>query len=343
MSFVKKKILFVGETPTNSAPTLTLARVLTKRYGHDARFSEGVEKSSTRQWIGLCRWADVIVAVLYHGPDLFLLRQFALASSLSVPVVRYWVGSDVFNTLENKEYASLTHSAGSLFKKHVAVAPHLITELNSIQVQANYIPSVIDSPPPAEISDHLPRSVLVYLPTHRHEFYGFDCVHEVIINQPETKFIIVADESHSLAKFENVTSLGWTDGLSALWPEVGCLLRVTKHDGMPRMVIEALSHGRHVIYSWPFSGCRLATNSDEVIQHLEEVFSKVEPNKAGQEAIRNITTPPPVEQWEELFNSLIMYKPWLPVKSMIRVLELSIRFRFSGSLEGQPKTALKSP
>src|ERR1041385_6635753 len=94
-SIMPRTLLFVGETPERSSPSLTAARVLKERAGYDFIFSERREFGSTRAWVQLLRACDAVVVVLYDPPVRFLRRQIALATLLSKPVVRWWVGSDV--------------------------------------------------------------------------------------------------------------------------------------------------------------------------------------------------------------------------------------------------------
>ena len=40
----------------------------------------------------------------------------------------------------------------------------------------------------------------------------------------------------------------------------GCILRVTQHDGLPRMLIEGLLRGMYAIYAWPLAGMLAGQN-----------------------------------------------------------------------------------
>ena len=48
------------------------------------------------------------------------------------------------------------------------------------------------------------------------------------------------------------------------------MLRLTEHDGMPRMVLDCLLRGKYVIFAWPCPGCWLARNEEEVQQRIDE-------------------------------------------------------------------------
>jgi hypothetical protein len=57
--------------------------------------------ADTASWLKLVKPCDALVVVLYTAPERFMRRQIALAALLSKPVVRWWVGSDVLNVVQN--------------------------------------------------------------------------------------------------------------------------------------------------------------------------------------------------------------------------------------------------
>ncbi len=65
--------------------------------------------------------------------------------------------------------------------------------------------------------------------------------------------------------------------MKPVYDRVGCLLRVTAHDGLPRMIIEALLLGKYVIYS----------------HHLDRFRRAASPNTGGITAISAFFTPRP--------------------------------------------------
>jgi hypothetical protein len=134
---------------------------------------------------------------------------------------------------------------------------------------------------------------LVYLPSSRKDFYGFDVVRQVVEDNSDVEFVILADETHCLADHPNVLSLGWVDDLNDIWDRLGGLLRITAHDGMPRMVLDALLREKHVIYAWPLAGCRLARRVDEVQAAVREFKSLRTVNRAGLAAVHELLTPNP--------------------------------------------------
>lgn len=277
----------MGERPTGSAPTLSLAREL-GRLGVTVTFSEGAERGDTRAWAGLVRRNDALVHVRYDDADAFLRRQFHLAQVFGCIVVRWWVGTDVHHCLQASEHARAARALDAAVDVNLAVAPHLVEELAGIGIRAVHSPSVCDLTAAEQASspEPLPSAVLVYLPGDRRAFYGEAMVVAAIEANPDLSFIIVSDETHTLARFPNVRSLGWVEDMESVWPQVGAVLRMTEHDGLPRIVLEALARGRYVIYAWPLPGCWHAGSAADMHLHLDCFKRATGPNAAGPEAAR---------------------------------------------------------
>lgn len=288
------RVLFIGEQPERAAPFRTLAAAL-GRYGIAAEFAAGAEFGSTLAWIKRVRQVAALIMTRYDAPDLFHLRQIALARAAGRPIVRWWVGSDVFACLENGPIRRGAQTLDKFVTLNIAVAPHLVDELASIGIAAQFVPSVlafnpqsiaVDSGPP-------PAAVLVYLPADRDYLFDEEIIRRAVEANPDLKFLVVGENHHSLAGFANVESLGWVEDMESLWQRVGGLLRITRHDGLPRMVLDALLRGKYVVYSWPLEGCFLAKTFDEVQAGLCRMRAAQEANLAGAEAVRTMLQPDP--------------------------------------------------
>ncbi|MDQ2930324.1 MAG: hypothetical protein M3Y05_05830, partial [Gemmatimonadota bacterium] len=195
--------------------------------------------------------------IWYHAMPAYTLSQLAMAVALNVPIVRWWVGSDVLNVLAREDVRRSASRLDGIVSTNVAVAPHLSSELASVGIHAEVVPSPLDpdlvTSEVAESTDHV-RPILMYLPGTQKEFYGFEIVQRVIEANRDLRFIIIADETHALTSHPNVESLGWVDDMKSLYSKAGCILRITKHDGLPRMLIEGMLRGMYAIYSWPLNG-----------------------------------------------------------------------------------------
>lgn len=299
------KIVFVGgDSADSSSPSGGLAVALKSR-GFNSCLVGISDALDTRRWLSICRGAAAIVLVAYDGPNELILRQLALATAVGgVPVVRWWVGTDVLRCISEPDLTRLASVLSGFSQCNVSVAPHLAAELKAIGISSQVIPSLSEFDP--KLVPHpeavLPRGVLAYLPTKRRDFYGARAVEAAIRAHPNTTFFVLADEDHTLAHYENVASLGWVSDMEQIWPRVGCVLRMTEHDGLPRMVLDALARGRYAIYRWPLAGCWQASNNIDV-ERLIARFQRVDtPNFEGVEIARQLATPAPSESFAQLLG-----------------------------------------
>ncbi|GAA3974002.1 hypothetical protein GCM10022278_33850 [Allohahella marinimesophila] len=240
------------------------------------------------QWLNYALRSQILVFNRYdNGDGRYLQRQLYRAKLLGCSAVRWWVGTDVLNCLESQHTMQVAREVDAAVDLNIAVSPHLVTELRDIGIEAEYVPSFCDfSALPDNAPSPLPKGVLTYLPTHRRAFYGEAVLIAAIEANPDLEFLVIADESHALAHYPNVTSLGWIDDLRDIWSRVGLLLRVTEHDGMPRMVLEALARSRYVIYSEVFEGCWFAKSTEQVLEHLDNFKALGDPNLHGPSIVK---------------------------------------------------------
>lgn len=225
-------------------------------------------------------------------------------------VVMLWSGSDAL-------WAKKDHAAGKMHpwvasKTHWAVSPWIADEVRSVglpceYVQASFVQRVKNPLPlPARFS------VLAYCPSaDKAELYGWDQIVEVAKALPYIEFRIVGMRgSKSLLAPENVKIQGWTRDVAAVLQESTILWRPVQHDGLSFMVLEALSQGRHVLYSYPFSGCIHAKTPAMAIPELQRLASLHERqslglNTAGLQVIENEFSEDVVRKnllarWEEI-------------------------------------------
>lgn len=205
-------------------------------------------------------------------------RLFAIARGLGKKVVLYWIGSDVL-------YAASTRVVWArriqrLVAANLTVTAGLADELGALGVRAQVVPIVSDlagvrvQPLPARFT------VLTYLPDHDHAFYGSEAVSELVRRLADVHFLVVGGWRED-APLPNLECLGFVSDMAPVYLHTSVLLRLTPHDGLPKMVLEALAYGRQVIWSQPFPRCRLARNRAEAETAILDGRACVVPNHEG--------------------------------------------------------------
>ncbi|MDQ2930873.1 MAG: hypothetical protein M3Y05_08690, partial [Gemmatimonadota bacterium] len=100
----------------------------------------------------------------------------------------------------------------------------------------------------------------------------------------------------------------------------GCILRITKHDGLPRMLIEGMLRGMYAIYSWPLNGSWQARTPEEIQVALDRYRKASLPNVEGRAAMLRLLGERP-----DLKMSRLIAAAAVPVKIRGRALSLAVQ------------------
>ncbi|MDE2482328.1 MAG: glycosyltransferase [bacterium] len=233
--------------------------------------------------------ADVWYTVGSPIPDRLL---HAAATLLRKPRVVHWVGSDILSIADRKDVARLCKRRDVL---NLAEAQWTVDELRERQVRATIAPlpprvAAPNEPPP------LPRyfTVLAYLPRSRDAFYGRDAYERLIATfaRRPVRFLIVGGGSLSVADGADVTHLGWSENLAEVYARTSVLVRLTEHDGLALMALEALAFGRYVLWSRPFAYAQPVESIDACVARLSELLGahlcgQLEPQRDVASAIQH--------------------------------------------------------
>jgi hypothetical protein len=75
--------------------------------------------------------------------------------------------------------------------------------------------------------------------------------------------------------------------MKPLYEKYPILLRVAKHDGLPKMVLEALAHGNQVVFEYEFPGCHHATTAEGALAAIRAILAERCPvNITGSDYVR---------------------------------------------------------
>lgn len=248
------------------------------QYVADQLEEQGVD--ITKIGPGMTRWdrikkinkVDIVYGVNYG----FLWRFFVLAKALRKTTVNHWLGTDVLYAATDKGYKWKARMASLFIDKQLAVAPHLIQELGNIGIVAEEAP-IVSQPIPSTVrpSGPVELQALAYLPDEWEEFYGASVVYQLAQKFPQVQFLIVGATRERQTDLPNVSSLGWVPDveMEEIYRMAPILIRVTQHDGLAKMVLEALAKGNQVIYSYDFPYCHRARNFEEAAACLTEIIA----------------------------------------------------------------------
>jgi glycosyltransferase involved in cell wall biosynthesis len=95
---------------------------------------------------------------------------------------------------------------------------------------------------------------MLYVPRTRADFYGrqsFKQLMRRLAGKP-IRYIVVGGGQLEPYEGVEIENLGWRDSLEAIYERATVLIRNTPRDGLSLMVLEALSYGRHVLWTQQF-------------------------------------------------------------------------------------------
>ena len=231
--------------------------------------------------------------ISYEGFDVFHLISSPLPvlkklAKYKKPLIYHWIGTDVYRFSNDFYFKKITKKRliKSLGSINLVVNEALQNELKQLGVLTKVLPLVNLNP----VKDIPPLpgkfSILSYIPYKRWDFYNGELVMELAGEFPEVDFYILASGKIA-SKPENVFTYNFVDDVNRFYSKVNALLRITAHDGLSKMVLEALSFGRHVLWSEPFPNSFLVKNFEDcrrVINILKENRTVNEKGKAFVES-----------------------------------------------------------
>jgi hypothetical protein len=214
------------------------------------------------------RRCDAVYSIAYG----FSYRFFALVKVLGKRSVNHWVGTDVWGTISNPAKARLARLTNFFVDKQLAVAPHLAVELASVGLQVEVVPIVPFLKVPRLRSAQAGQiRALAYLPDERPDFYGGDIIYELAKEFTHLPFAVVTGTGRAQTRLPNLEYLGYVPDIDEVYERASILIRMTKHDGLPRMVLEGLARGYQVIYKHEFPHCHQASNLGEATRCLAQI------------------------------------------------------------------------
>lgn len=189
-------------------------------------------------------------------------------------IVMHWIGSD---TLEEQQKRAQSKAAPWILQEvhHWAVSDWLVREVQALGVPCELVPipsSFVPDEPSALPSEF---SVLVYMPDVRSgDLYGLDRMLQVARELPHIHFELVGLVYGVIPNPPaNLRIHGRIPDLQEFYKRSTLLWRPVRHDGMSSMVLEALGHGRHVLWSYPFPGCAHVTSAAEARKEISRLYA----------------------------------------------------------------------
>jgi hypothetical protein len=243
------------------------------------------------------------------GKFLWAARVFGVKK-----IILFWCGSDVLHA--KKLLAQGKRDPWVASQIHWAASPSLAEEVRSLGLNCEFVQASFVEPVAAPKPLAKKFSVLVFVPREdRGELYGWDRIQEAAKALPHVDFQLVGLHSgQRLTGPSNITFHPFTKDLTPFYENATVLWRPVRHDaGVSFMVLEALSHGRQVLYTYPIPGATQVSGVADAIEHLERLrllhdAGQLPLNDVGMHSIRTTYAKDVVRaelrrRWEEIILS----------------------------------------
>jgi len=217
-------------------------------------------------------------------------------------IVMHWVGSDTLD--EQRDVAEGNSERWVICQLHHWAESHwMVHEVEALGLECELVPlpssCVPDRPSPLPLE----FSVLVYVPdVRRAALYGLDRILQAAKELPHIPFELVGLTYGEIpAPPDNLRIHGRLADLTEFYRRSTVLWRPVRHDGLSFMVLEALGHGRHVLWSYDFPGCVVAETAEaagaEILRlHSLHQQGRLQINQAGVEAVAKNYLPQPLRR-----------------------------------------------
>ncbi|MBN2354931.1 hypothetical protein JXO59_02400 [candidate division KSB1 bacterium] len=237
-------------------------------------------------WDKMTKWRRARMARRFRLIHFFwakmTLAEFILIKAWRprIRIILHFIGSDVSLIVAKKrrilEYRFYQWCGVAFYADH----QNLVDELAAHGLRAELL--VLANTPLQAHNLPMPDqfSVLAYVPGGKEKFYHLGAIEAAAAALPDVPFTIWRND----IKFArpNMSAKPFVKDVIEEFGRHTVFVRLTEHDGLPSTILEALSCGRQVVWSFDFPHCHRARTASELAAVLEKLKSRSGFNTAGQ-------------------------------------------------------------
>lgn len=205
--------------------------------------------------------ADIFFLVYANISFKFIVLFLIPAWLAKKKVYIEWIGSDVLNLMQSK-IKKLRAKFLNRFAVNLCECKWICDELKDCGVTAKVGPYIsfstifrkepFNKKQSSDIDFNNSFVCTTYAGQGREDLYSIPEIIEVIKEMPQVELHILGHNGENLPKFENIFFHGWIsqDEVLKAYEKTDLFIRFTKHDGLSYSVLEAMSLGLNVAYSY---------------------------------------------------------------------------------------------
>lgn len=231
--------------------------------------------------------AFAVHAVFNEAPDAALVRQLLAQREMGIPVLRFWTGADLLWAQFDEPARTRGQALASAGVWQFCRSDAAVAKLATLGIEARRFPlfsaCVWNGAPPQPLPQQF--TALCYLPPDRRAFHGAELIDSLTRWLPRVRFFILGGDRASYPGQSNVEPLGRVDDVIRTIQRSTVLLQARLDTAPSRLMIEALSLGRHVISNCPWTNCAAARTADEYLVAIRRVQRDLAFNLLGREEV----------------------------------------------------------
>ena len=274
---------FVGEPDDGKSVSSHHAHLIPKG-GAGVSFAEGDDATE-----GAIPSSAGVIAHVVTGfqRDFALLRKLVKARSKGVAVFRYWRPPDVLWAKHHAPSRRFAHTLQQLGAHQAVGCANLANELSRIGISGEpglvadrIISSAIKPQPlPAQFT------VTCYLPSGARSFYGGDVVDQLIERLPRVRWLVLGDHGRDYSAHPHVESLGFVEDINRVLMRTTATIHPVAHEGVSRLALESMCHGRHVVASFDLPHAHRASTPEQFFRIVRDLSGLTQFNLEGREHV----------------------------------------------------------
>ena len=220
------------------------------------------------KFLALLPFADVVISmngVTDNSGSLNAVLKF------KKKLIMQWQGTDSMIAMERFKNGTIKRDYVD-YASHFVDFPLQFEEVSTLGLQPAYVffKSVYAKTP---INKYENISCMTYMGDSRQEFYGINKLKFLAENYPGIEFKLFGVKKPTVQLPKNVKVFGWVSAeeFQKELQSTPVFLRLTEHDGFSLSVIEAMSYGCEVIWTFPYQYSYQAQTNDELSNAFEKV------------------------------------------------------------------------
>ena len=228
--------------------------------------------------------------VFIIGGEIYKSKVMDVSLFLNKEIYIEWAGSDVLKAknffkkgMINEEYINKPI--------HFSEAKWIQSELREIGIETNLCKASLcniekNNKDNIEfLTNNKSIIAFTYLGKNRENFYGLNNIIKLAEKFPNVKFRVCGTDGENLVHLNNIEYLGWINNVNEELDNCNIFLRLIEHDGLSNTVLEALSKGKFIIYSYPFDYCETYKNDSELFAVFQKLINLTKKGNNNKEAI----------------------------------------------------------